>query len=260
MANIVVPSYLQNVQSSTAAELVSGSGSFPTISLKGRKFTFKEGKEVKKVVRDRIHVVILGVTPPGALNVKTLYLTAYNPNTTEGPDCHSEDGIRPDGNVFNPVNDKCGTCQYNQWGSADGASKGKKCSDSKYIYVVEADDVKGNIVYRLQVPTTSLKALSSYGREIGSKGAPLEAAVTQITMADSDYPQLEFDFVAFLPEDQALPAIERAKAKEWSMGMTPVAPAIEAAAPSARIESKPSKPAAAANSNVDSDDLMANWG
>lgn len=214
---IAIPDFLKGKVSS-ASDLISTSGGAPInrISLKGKKFRLIENKEEVKVVKDELFVTIMGVTPPGALYTKTYYKGSYNANVDpEAPDCSSTDGVRPDSWVTNPIASKCSECPYNAWNSAGNGSKGKRCKDSKRLYVTLAEDTEGKM-YLVNINTSSLKALSNYGRDLVAKGAPMEAAVTRLTFdEDADYPSLKFDFVAFLEEKVALAAIERAANREW---------------------------------------------
>lgn len=214
---IIIPDFLKG-KVSNAADLISTSAGVPInrISLKGSKFRIIENKEETRVVKNELFVTILGVSPPGAIYTKTYYKDAFTGNTApEAPDCSSSDGVRPDSWVKNPIASKCSECPYNAWNSAGNGSKGKRCKDSKRLYVTLSEDTEGKM-YLINISTSSLKALSNYGRDLIAKGAPMEAAVTRLTFDDEvDYPALKFDFVAFLEEKTALASIERAAKKEW---------------------------------------------
>lgn len=265
MANeIVLPDYLKNVVSSTAEDMIAGSGPMARLALAKKKFRFKIGKEEKEATFDPIHVAILGAQPPGKNQfIKTLFLGDYDPDNVTAPDCTSQDGIRPDASVQNPISQRCYDCKYNKFGSAK-VGKGKMCSDSKHLYVVKADEVKDGQVYQLNVPASSMKNLSTYATEMAKKGVPLEAAVTQLSFdREEAYPKLEFGFAAFLNEENGKAGIERAKTKEWlefsssgSAGELPFEDAPRIAAPTKMTDDEALN---VVSSKKDDDDLMSQW-
>lgn len=214
-----VPAYLQKymIQNSAMTEAMSSvSTSVPRISLKGKKFQFINGDDESKKTSE-IDVVIIGVTPEGPGMIKTYYAEGYDPSNTTPPDCSSSDGIRPDSWVTEPVSDLCKSCPMNQFGSAKSASgkKAKACKDSKRLWVIKPDDVIGTI-YALNVPVTSLKHMSEYGKAVGKAGFPLAAIITHITMdEDSEFPMIHFSHKGFLPEKDGVRALERSMDKEW---------------------------------------------
>jgi len=259
---IEIPEYLKGIVSSVASDAVSGSGeSFPRLTLGKKKFHFKKGKtEEPNASSKPIHVVILGINPAQKLMVKTYYKGAYDPEQTGAPDCQSFDGIKPAGFVSNPVASRCFDCKFNQFGSAD-AGKGKKCSDSKHLFVVKADDINGT-VYCLSVPASSLKNLDKYGKELLEKGAPMEVAVTQLSFNEDEvYPILEFNFVAFLNKENAPVALEKAKAKEWASAIySASAAALPASEAHKELPFTPEEVKAAnPEPKKDDDDLMSQW-
>ena len=214
-----VPAYLQKymIQNSAMTEAMSSvSTAIPRISLKGKKFQFINGDDESNKTSE-IDVVIIGVTPEGPGMIKTYYAEGYDPGNTTPPDCSSSDGIRPDSWVTEPVSDLCKSCPMNQFGSAKSASgkKAKACKDSKRLWVVKPDDVSG-IIYALNVPVTSLKHMSEYGKAVGKAGFPLAAIITHITMdEDSEFPMIHFSHKGFLPEKEGVRALERSVDKEW---------------------------------------------
>lgn len=257
---IEIPDYLKGIVSTVAAEAISGSGeSFPRLTLSKKKFHFKKGKEEEAGASSKpIHVVILGVNPAQKLMVKSYYKGLFNPDEASGPDCQSFDGVKPAGFVAKPMASRCFDCQFNKWGSADNG-KGKKCADSKHLFVAKADDVNG-VVYCLNVPATSLKSLEAYSKEMNAKGAPLEAAVTQLSFSDDEtYPVLQFDFVAFLNKENAAKAIERSKEREWVSKIYSETPALPKGDTSKELPFTPDEVKAEAEPAKSDDDLMSQW-
>lgn len=221
---VAIPEYLRKFMdqgsSKDADSMAAASVSVPRISLKGKKFQFINGDDESRKT-ETIHVVILGVDPEGGKMIKTFYKNGYNPNDTAPPDCSSSDGVVPDAWVQSPISDNCAGCQKNVFGSATSPTgkKTKACRDAKRLWVVKADEISGT-VYGLNVPVTSLKDMSEYGREIRGAGIPLCAVITEISMdEDSEFPQLHFKRLGFLNEEFGTQAIERNESRDWMAGI-----------------------------------------
>ena len=216
---MVVPEYLKSQVAGVDSDvdaMASSSMSIPRISLKGKKFRISEGgEEVSK--SDTLKTVILAVEPDGSRMIKTFYAHGYAAGDSSPPDCSSSNGVTPDLWVNEPVSEKCSTCQNNVFGSATSTNgkKTKACKDSKRLWLALPDNVEGT-VYALNVPVTSLRALSEYGTFIKKNGFPLPAIITEMSMdEESDFPQLHFKHVGFLAEKEFSQAIERHTSKDW---------------------------------------------
>lgn len=240
--------YLSNSGASTDADsMASASVSIPRISLKGRKFRFKEdGEEIKKP-QDEIFVVILAVEPGAGLNQKTYYKNGYQQGDSSPPDCSSSDGVRPDPWVQDPVNATCRGCPKNVFGTAT-QGKGKACKDSKRLWVVEPDNIDGT-VFALGVPVTSLKEMSAYGAMLKANGIPVSAVITKISMKDSEFPELIFEYVGVLEKEPMEQAMLRNEQKDWSI---PRGPMLE--------DQRSSGPISAPGKPVDSGKLLESKG
>lgn len=232
---IVIPDYLQGMVDPGAKDMITNTGGAPRISLRGRSFRFiMDGEEIHKQ-HDPIHVVILGVAPEKSM-AKTFYIDGYTPGSTDPPDCSSFFGEVPDNWIDNPQHPTCKGCPQNAWGSAKSMSgkKAKACKDSKRLMVVSAKELKeaeegvDPPIYILNVTVASLKALSEYGKFLISNNLPMAAVLTQVEFVDSDFPQIQFKFLAVLNESMGKPSIIRAQKKEWLEGMDQ--PALPAAA------------------------------
>lgn len=221
-----LPAYLQQyaaAPNSDADSMTSVKTSVPRISLKGKRFKFINGEDESKGASE-IFVSILAVEPQGALMAKTFYKSGYNPNDTSPPDCQSTNGIHPDSWVEDPVSERCSSCPNNMFGSATSMSgkKAKACKDSKTLWVVKPDDIDGP-VYGLKVPIMSIKAMAEFGKEVKQTGAPLSAVIAKLTMVeDNEFPQLEFELVGFLNEEQGTKSINRSQAREFIQADQPV--------------------------------------
>jgi len=197
--------------------------SIPRISLKGRKFRLIEGGEEVRKPSDEIFVVILAVEPGAGLMQKTYYKAGYVSGSSAPPDCSSTNGITPDTFVTDPVAPKCAACPMNVFGSATSTNgkKTKACRDSKRLWVVEPDKMDGT-VYALNVPVSSLKAMAEYGSMLSRQGIPAAAVITKLSMADSEFPQIQFDLLGFLEEEILVKAMDRHEQQDWSKPAAPM--------------------------------------
>lgn len=216
-----VPAHLQQyaADADSAAGLVTGFLSVPSISVRGKQFRFKkDGTEKVLPMGMAFKCVILGFDPEKGC-AKGWYASAYSSDSAEAPDCFSSDGLQPDGFVNNPISRSCAECPKNAFGSGIGPngqpSKGKACSDHKNLYVVPFDELDGPIAV-IRVPATSLKTLSAHGANLAKHSAPIQALVTSISFTDDEYPKLVFAADSWLPEDDCARMIARGKSKELS--------------------------------------------
>jgi hypothetical protein len=229
-----------------ADSLASASVSIPRISLKGKKFRFIEGgEEISK--HDSIKVVILGVEPEAGRMIKTYYEGAYNPSDNAPPTCSSSDGVAPDLWVQDPQAERCSSCPKNVFGSATSTTgkKAKACRDAKRIWVTEPEKVKGT-VFGLNIPVTSLRALSDYGNFIRKNNFPLAGVITELSMdEDAEFPQVLFAHAGFLNEAQFNQAFERNQTKDWLVNI-PRGPLLEDRSEASKPKPKLADMAAAA--------------
>lgn len=170
------------------------SGDFlPQISIRGNRFRLKiKGEET--VLKDNSIEVYL-VTARSNVS-KTFYADGYSAGEAKAPDCSSADGVYPDANVENPVSPTCQTCPNNAWGSKISKATGKQskaCSD--YKLVVLALTASPETAFALRIPAASLKPFASYIGKLNLAGVPANTARTRITLGDTEFPSLEFEFV-----------------------------------------------------------------
>ncbi len=264
---IAIPAHMQALiaqnQQTSESLITSAGGSVPRISLKGRQFRFiKDGEEVAKVPGP-INVVVLGVQPEKGM-AKTFYLNGYQPGDNSPPDCSSSDGIRPDSWISSPVNPTCHDCPNNKWGSTKSMTgkKAKSCKDSKRLFITKASDPVKGVPYILNVTVSSLRSLSDYGKKLVSNKIPLSSVITTITMADSDFPQVEFDFKDFLSEELVVPTLERSQKREWDEFDASAVASSGDSNESTVDASKPNNPIANNDEKVKAStgDILDNWG
>lgn len=220
---IELPDYLKNVAYDSSADMISSGGSTPRISLKGRQFRFIIEGEEKEKTSEPVDLVILGVVPESG-HAHTFYINGYQPGVTDPPDCSSFLGIQPDSWVSSPQAKNCRDCPHQVWGSATSMSgkKAKACKDSKRLMVIRAQDLGKDdepTVFILNVTVASLKALTQFGKFLLANRLPMAAVITRAEFVDSDFPQIEFNFVAVLNEDNGKKCIEAATEKPWMDGI-----------------------------------------
>lgn len=214
-----------------AAAMAASSNSVPRISLRGREFRLVEnGEEVAKF-RDKLDVIILGVEPDVGRMIKTFYKDGYKSGSKEPPTCSSDDGIAPAPWVQDKQATHCSTCPKNQFGSATSPNgkATKACRDSKRIWVklASTNEVNGKpfevgpfaerTMYGLNVTVASLKAFSEHGRKLASMGQGPSVCVTRLVMADSEFPQLEFELAAWLSAEDAPQSLKLAAERPWKL-------------------------------------------
>lgn len=188
-----------------SAVVQEGGASFPKISIRAGRFRLVEDG-VETPVGITLDVVIVGANPHVS---KVFYATPYDGGEMIRPDCFSNDGIRPDPSVANPVSASCLDCPHNVLGSkiTPSGAKSKLCNDQRHLAIVPAADPSK--VYGLTVPVSSLKNLREYFKELQQFGLVPEEVVTELGFDDQvSYPKLTFKRKAFVPE-KALPVIEQ---------------------------------------------------
>lgn len=224
---VAIPDYLKammadgSVQDQTAT-MQSDSGGVPRLTTKGKRFRFKEGEEENVVQEDHVDVVIVGMNPEVGL-AHTFYKDAYNPNSSEPPDCSSQNGVTPDGWIAAPQSDTCAGCPNQIWGSAKSMSggKAKACRDSRQLMVARAkdfsEDPNSATLYLMQVTVNSLRAFSNFGKELAAAGYPSpQFVITRITMDDeSSVPKIDFSILGPLNETMGKASWDRSQKKEW---------------------------------------------
>lgn len=258
-----LPDHLKQYQATTsdADSMAASSISIPRVSLKAKFFRYNiGGEEIKKEPKTRF--VILGVDPAPGKFIKTYYAGKYSGDSVP-PTCSSQDGLRPDPWAEAIQSDLCATCPQNRFGSATSASgkKTKACRDSKRLWIVDPQDVSGQ-VFALGVPVTSLKSLSALGKQFADLNVPISAAIVEATMdEDESYPILYFSIVEWLDAETAGAAIKRNGARDWEGGMrsenpTPAIPVkSNAGLPPPAVT--PAVPAEAKSGNLD--EAIKNW-
>jgi hypothetical protein len=219
MSNIIpfdgdnLPAYLKTAEASDVNNDLTAhaGGGFPVISIKGKIFT---------IVRDGERTVLPNPKDPdsAATSIEVVMLKVnkgtskvwYAKGYTEGseaikPDCFSNDGIKPDSQVDEPVSKSCAVCPNNQWGSkiSEQGSKGKACQDSVRMAVATPDRI--NDPYLIRVPPASIRALGELGKVLekrGGKRLAYNMVLTKIGFVmEEATPKLTFKAVGLLDDE-----------------------------------------------------------
>jgi len=191
------------------------------ISIKGKVFTLtgSDGKDNILPMGTPLEVVILAADPGGKHTAKAFYPGTFVEGGENMPTCYSADGLTPDEGCDDPQNEICTGCPHNAFGTginADGTpGKGKRCGDSKKLFVVAPDGLEGDI-YEMSIPPTSLRytaakkypgtafqSLGVIGNRLAEQGVPAYGVKVAINfIAQEASPVLTFDLLAYLTAEE----------------------------------------------------------
>lgn len=187
-------------RSSVASSILGDSGLFqyPRISIRAGRYRLVEDG-VETPVGVSLDVIIVGSNPRTS---KVFYSKQYDPNADNTrPDCFSNDGIKPDPIVAQPVNPDCASCPNNVLGSKilPSGAKSKLCADQRHLAVIPAADP--NKVYGLTIPVSAMKGLRDYIKDLNNAGVNPEEAITELGFDEqASYPKITFTHKGYVPE------------------------------------------------------------
>jgi|SRR5262245_1525376 len=199
----------------TTNELSGGvTSGFPIISYKGKVWRIRKGgEETLHVDNDgnalpTIDVILVQANPTLS---KIHYDKQYEEGSNDTPRCFSNDGVRPDASVQDPINPTCANCPMNAWGSriTPQGKKARACSDARRMAVVFANDLYDNgddcMKLLLRVPPASLNPLKDYAEKVlAPKGIPFFGIVTRIGFdVQAAHPQFTFKPARFVNDEEA---------------------------------------------------------
>lgn len=189
-------------------------GGFPVISFRGGKWRVKSGGEEYLIADDEgdpVPSILVNFVKSSKYVSRTYYAEAYEEGDDEAPACMSANGIAPDPGVEDPQSDACATCEQNKWGSriTDSGTKAKACGSRRRIAVAPLFDLPEEAPRQLllfTVPTTSLKDLQKFGRQMEVKGFPYQMAAVKLGLdTETSYPRPTFKPIrALTAEDKEL--------------------------------------------------------
>lgn len=189
-------------KSAIISAVVSEGFAFPKISVRSSRYRLVEDG-VETPVGVTLDVIIVGANN----NISKIYYSKpFDGSLDVRPDCFSNDGVRPDPSVQEPVNDSCKTCPHNVLGSrvTPSGAKSKICSDQRHLAVVAAADPTK--VYALTVPISAMKNLREYFKGLQNYGVSPEEVVTELGFDDAaSFPKITFRHKDYVPAK----AIER---------------------------------------------------
>ena len=227
----------QSGTKSAVADAIVGSGGadIPRISIRASRYRLVEGG-VETTVGITLDTIIVGANPRVS---KVFYGKQFDANASDvRPDCWSNDGLKPDAAVQNPVHTSCADCPHNVLGSKilPSGAKSKMCADQRHLAVVPAADPTK--VYSLTVPVSGMKALREYLKDLGNYGLIPEETITELGFDDTaSFPKITFKRKGYVPES-AIPRVETligsdaAKVATRQMAPSAMSPAL--AAPEAK--------------------------
>src|SRR5690554_5258110 len=247
----------------TYNELSGGvTSSFPIISYKGKVWRIrKAGEEQMYLDNDgnampTIDVVLVQANP---MPSKIFYDKQYEEGSNDTPRCFSNDGVKPDPSVQNPISAVCANCPSNVWGSkiTPNGKKTRACSNARRMAVVFANDLYENGVncqkFLLRVPPASLNPLKDYAEKVlAPKGIPFFGIVTRIGFdPQAAHPQFTFKPARFVNDEEA-EAIAQLRGSEDIRRILAEAQEFPAAATAAGdvMETSPAPATAAAGSTT----------
>jgi len=184
-----------------------------SISIVNNKFRqMVNGKEINKTSEPHIDVVIVNAAP--AVN-RMFYGATYDPKAQKRtpPKCWSHDSQVPDENSTEKQASKCSECPQNIAGSGPGSTKA--CRFHRYIAVVLADDIDGD-VYRVKLSATSVfgngtperRPFHEYRDYLVANGEGLGSVVSRMIVGE-DTSNIGFRAIARLSDEE----FERCRAK-----------------------------------------------
>lgn len=239
---------------SAIADALGGSGvDIPRISIRASRYRLVEGG-VETPVGITLDTIIVGANPRVS---KVFYAKQFDANASDvRPDCWSNDGLKPDASVQNPVHSSCADCPHNVLGSKilPSGAKSKMCADQRHLAVVPAADPTK--VYSLTVPVSGMKALREYIKDLGNYGLIPEETITELGFDDTaSFPKITFKRKGYVPESaiarvEALINSDATKVATRQLAPTAAGPALAApetkAAIAAPAQAAPAAPAAPA--------------
>lgn len=183
-------------KSAITSSIVGDGDSYPRISTRSSRYRLVESG-VETMIGDTLDVVIVGANP----KVSKVYYDKPYSGDKMAPTCASDDGIRPNASIEDPVCDNCAACPNNVLGSKilPSGAKSKKCADQRHLAVVAAADPSK--VYGLTVPVSGMKGLREYLKDLANYGVSPEEAVTELGFdPNASYPRMTFKHKGYVPK------------------------------------------------------------
>jgi hypothetical protein len=150
---------------------------------------------------DEIHKELTGII----LDYTTPRAYWDTPDPVEGtpPVCHSRDSI------ISLDGKPCANCEFNDFGSKDGATNAKACKESVEILLLRPDNIMPIIV---RIPVSSKVLFQKYMTRLIGQMIPLSSVITRITLekatskAGQPYALYNFEMTGILESGEAASA------------------------------------------------------
>ena len=143
----------------------------------------------------------LDVVVLGDVHENAYYDQPYDADNPVSPACFAfgEDAnaMAPHADAKDPQAERCSTCKWNQFGSADNG-KGKKCRNIRKVALIPSDqlaDIAGAEMAFAKIPPTSVVNFQTHTKRVTDAAhRPLWAAITSISCAPHLKKQVEVSF------------------------------------------------------------------
>jgi hypothetical protein len=178
---------------------------------------------------------------------RTYYSKPYQPDVLSAPDCYSFDGNVPHDAAKVPQSDRCATCRFNEFGSAQNG-KGKGCKEGARFAAIHADalespeKIAGAAIIQGRLSVLNSKGFRQYVGFFEEAEQAVWASVTTLSVTPDSKSQYAVTFsnvVADLDEAD-LDAIA-ARVDEGEKLLTQPYPDLEEAAPKALAKGAPAR-------------------
>lgn len=193
----------------------------PAIKISGRDFKL-DVQDNPVFLPKKLNCVIMGTSlTKGAKPSKKFYFKKFDGGSEAGaPDCHSFDGLKPDEDCLTPICTRCDICPKNAWGSDTSSQNGAKaCKDFVRLalfFPTTFEDVGTEElnIYRLDIPSASLKTLGEYAKLLARANMSLLQVITEISFdLKVEYPKLTFKMSRQATQDE-INSVFEAQAQE----------------------------------------------
>jgi hypothetical protein len=178
---------------------------------------------------------------------RTYYSKPYQPDVLSAPDCYSFDGETPHEKSKVPQADRCATCRFNEFGSAQNG-KGKGCKEGARFAAIHADalespeKIAGATIVQGRLSVLNSKGFRQYVGYFEEAEQPIWASVTQLSVTPDSKSQYAVNFsnvVADL-DDADLDAIA-ARTDEAEKLLTQAYPDLEEAPAKSPVRGAPAR-------------------
>jgi len=95
--------------------------------------------------------------------------------TSQPPDCASFDLVT---GIGDPGGD-CGVCPFSQFGSDSKGGRGQACNEIRFVFMLRPDSYIPAVV---QIPPSSVKAITSYFLRLAGRAVPPAVVITNLEL------------------------------------------------------------------------------